>query len=66
LDHAARLLDRRAALGANQPLSDIAYACGFRDYAHFAKKFRQRFGHAPGAHAAGVASNWRQSNDPTY
>jgi AraC-like DNA-binding protein len=25
------------------PLSDIAYACGFRDYAHFARKFRQRF-----------------------
>ena len=64
LDHAARLLDRRAALGANQPLSDIAYACGFRDYAHFAKKFRRQFGHAPGALAAGAASNWRQSNDP--
>jgi AraC-like DNA-binding protein len=49
LDQAARLLHRRAELTANQPLSEIAYACGFRDYAHFARKFRHRFGHAPGA-----------------
>jgi AraC-like DNA-binding protein len=51
LDHAARLLHRRALLGKNQPLSEIAYACGFRDYTHFARKFRHRFGHAPGAHS---------------
>jgi AraC-like DNA-binding protein len=51
LDHAARLVNRRASLGANQPLSEIAYACGFRDYTHFARKFRHRFGHAPGAHS---------------
>jgi AraC-like DNA-binding protein len=51
LDHAARLLHRRALLGTGQPLSDIAYACGFRDYAHFARKFRHRFGNPPGAHA---------------
>jgi AraC-like DNA-binding protein len=49
LDHAAHLLGRRASLGTNQHLCEIAYACGFRDYAHFAKRFRQRFGHAPGA-----------------
>jgi AraC family transcriptional activator of tynA and feaB len=49
LDHAARLLHRRASVGASQPLSDIAYACGFRDYTHFARKFRHRFGCAPGA-----------------
>jgi AraC-like DNA-binding protein len=49
LDHAAHLLERRASLGTNQHLCEIAYACGFRDYAHFAKRFRQRFGHAPGA-----------------
>jgi AraC family transcriptional activator of tynA and feaB len=49
LDQAARLLHRRAELTANQPLSEIAYACGFRDYAHFARRFRHRFGHAPGA-----------------
>jgi AraC family transcriptional activator of tynA and feaB len=52
LDHAARLLHRRASLARNQPLSEIAYACGFRDYAHFARKFRQRFACAPGTHAA--------------
>jgi AraC-like DNA-binding protein len=51
LDHAARLLHRRALLGTGQPLSEIAYACGFRDYAHFARKFRHRFGNPPGAHA---------------
>ena len=49
LDQAARLLHRRAELAASQPLSEIAYTCGFRDYAHFARKFRHRFGHAPGA-----------------
>ena len=47
LDHAARLLHRRASLEANQPLSEIAYACGFRDYTHFARKFRRRFGYSP-------------------
>jgi AraC-like DNA-binding protein len=53
LDHAARLVNRRASLGTNQPLSEIAYTCGFRDYTHFARKFRHRFGHAPGAHVEG-------------
>ena len=41
LDHAAHLLHRRALLGTGQPLSEIAYACGFRDYAHFARRFQQ-------------------------
>jgi AraC family transcriptional regulator, positive regulator of tynA and feaB len=50
LDHAARLLNRRESLRSDQPLSEIAFACGFRDYTHFARKFRHRFGHAPGAH----------------
>jgi AraC family transcriptional activator of tynA and feaB len=53
LDHAAHLLKRHAALGASQALSEIACACGFRDYSHFARKFRHRFGHAPGAYSAG-------------
>jgi AraC-like DNA-binding protein len=49
LDQAARLLQRRASLGNGQPpLSQIAYASGFRDYTHFARKFRHRFGHPPG------------------
>ena len=52
LDHAARLLQRRATLGASQALGEIAYACGFRDYRHFARKYRHRFGHAPGARSA--------------
>ena len=51
LDHAAHLLHRRASLGTSQPLSEIAYACGFRDYTHFARRFRDRFGHSPGAAA---------------
>ena len=51
LDHAERLVHRRSSLGTSQPLSEIAYACGFRDYTHFARKFRHRFGHAPGAHS---------------
>jgi AraC-like DNA-binding protein len=52
LNHAARLLDRRSVLNTREPISAIAYACGFRDYTHFARKFRHRFGYAPGAHAA--------------
>jgi len=48
LDHAAHLIERRALTKADQPLGDIAYACGFRDYTHFARGFRQRFGRAPG------------------
>jgi AraC family transcriptional activator of tynA and feaB len=51
LDRAARLLHRRASLGTGQPLSEVAYACGFRDYTHFARKFRHRFGYSPSAHA---------------
>jgi len=51
LDQAARLLHRRGSLRASQPLSEIAYLCGFRDYNHFARKFRRRFGHPPGAYS---------------
>jgi AraC-like DNA-binding protein len=40
---------QKPSLGTGQPLSEIAYACGFRDYTHFARKFRQRFGYSPGA-----------------
>lgn len=52
LDHAARLLSHRESLRNAQPLSKIAYACGFRDYTHFARTFRSRFGYPPGAHSA--------------
>jgi AraC family transcriptional regulator, positive regulator of tynA and feaB len=50
LDHAERLLRRRAVLDTIQPISTIAYTSGFGDYANFARQFRNRFGHAPGAH----------------
>ena len=49
LDHAAHLIERRALMKTGEPLSEIAYACGFRDYTHFARGFRRRFGSAPGA-----------------
>jgi AraC-like DNA-binding protein len=49
LDQAARLLRRRMLLNTIQPISEIAYASGFRDYTNFARKFRRRFGRSPGA-----------------
>jgi AraC family transcriptional activator of tynA and feaB len=49
LDHAARLLQRRALVRSSQPLSGIADASGFRDYAYFARSFRRRFGCPPSA-----------------
>jgi AraC family transcriptional activator of tynA and feaB len=52
LDHAAHLLRRRGSLDPGQPLSQIAYSCGFRDYTHFARKFRRRIGCAPGAYSS--------------
>jgi AraC family transcriptional regulator, positive regulator of tynA and feaB len=57
LDHAARLIERRTLMKTGQPLSDIAYACGFRDYTHFARGFRRRFGTAPGAAGAGTTDS---------
>ncbi len=48
LDHAADLLQRRAALNTTQPISAIAYASGFGDYTNFARQFQKRFGHSPG------------------
>lgn len=52
LDHAARLLHRRSMFGNKQPLSEIAFASGFRDYTFFARKFRERFGCVPSAYIA--------------
>jgi AraC family transcriptional activator of tynA and feaB len=49
LDHAAHLLHRRILMQKRQPLSEIAYACGFLDYNNFARAFRHRFGYPPGA-----------------
>jgi AraC family transcriptional regulator, positive regulator of tynA and feaB len=58
LDHAARLIQRRAATRTEQPLSVIAYACGFRDYTHFARAFRNRFGYPPGVGGTRAAGNY--------
>jgi AraC family transcriptional regulator, positive regulator of tynA and feaB len=57
LDQAARSIMRRTSTKSGQPLSEIAYACGYRDYTNFARAFRQRFGHAPGLHVEGDAAN---------
>jgi AraC family transcriptional activator of tynA and feaB len=65
LDHAARLIERRMLIKTGQPLSDIAYACGFRDYTHFARGFRQRFGTAPGTIGAGATGHDRAAGDMT-
>jgi AraC family transcriptional activator of tynA and feaB len=64
LNHAARLLDRRKLLNTREPISAIAYACGFHDYTHFARKFRHRFGYSPGAHSAsqGRTAQGRSAN----
>jgi AraC family transcriptional regulator, positive regulator of tynA and feaB len=51
LDYAAGLLKRWSLLETSQPISEIAYASGFRDYTNFNRRFRRRFGHTPGAHA---------------
>jgi AraC family transcriptional activator of tynA and feaB len=51
LDHAAHLLRRRELLRTCQPISEIAYACGFADHTHFARKFRRQFGHTPGSYS---------------
>jgi AraC family transcriptional activator of tynA and feaB len=53
LDLAFRLVRRRNSMNTGQPLSQIAYACGFRDYHYFARAFRHRFGHTPGLAGTG-------------
>jgi AraC family transcriptional regulator, positive regulator of tynA and feaB len=57
LDHAARSILRRSSMKSGEPLSAIAYACGYRDYKNFARAFRQRFGHPPGVHVQGDDAN---------
>jgi AraC family transcriptional activator of tynA and feaB len=64
LNQAARLLDRRNLLSTSEPISAIAYACGFRDYTHFARKFRHRFGYSPGAHSAAQVSSGNAAVQP--
>jgi AraC family transcriptional activator of tynA and feaB len=50
LDHAERMLRRRAALHTRQPINEIAYRSGFNDYTHFKRLFRRRFGDTPIEH----------------
>jgi AraC-like DNA-binding protein len=53
LEHAAQLL----AIGTSAtglPLVEVAFASGYRDYAHFARHFRARFGTTPGAFRGGL------------
>jgi AraC family transcriptional regulator, positive regulator of tynA and feaB len=57
INYAASLLRRRAQMKNAFPLTEVAYACGFRDYVYFARMFRRQFGYPPGIHRAddGVA-----------
>jgi AraC family transcriptional regulator, positive regulator of tynA and feaB len=48
LERALRLIRTRNEMKSRQPLSTIAYSCGFRDYNYFSKVFRQHFGVSPG------------------
>jgi AraC-like DNA-binding protein len=63
LDHAARLLSRRKLAKSGQPLTEIAYACGFRDYAHFSRTFHIRFGCTPSAASEGHISGNELTRD---
>jgi AraC-like DNA-binding protein len=47
VEHAARLVQFMNLTKSGQPLSEIAYACGFQDYAHFTRAFRRKFGRSP-------------------
>lgn len=51
LDHALFLLRRREFLLTNELLSQISWACGYRDHNYFARVFRRKFGQSPGAYA---------------
>jgi AraC-like DNA-binding protein len=51
LDHAVRLVRLRNLTKSGQPLTDIAHLSGFQEYSHFARIFRDHFGHSPGAEA---------------
>jgi AraC family transcriptional activator of tynA and feaB len=57
LNQAARSIQRRTLMKSGQPLSEIAHACGYRDYSNVAHAFRQRFGHARGVHVQGDGAN---------
>jgi AraC family transcriptional activator of tynA and feaB len=62
LDRAAQLIRHRASMRTGQPLSVIAYGCGFRDYTSFSRAFRRRFGHPPGSTGAQTAADHRATD----
>jgi AraC-like DNA-binding protein len=62
LDHASQLLRQQTSIKASLPLAEVAYACGYRDYAHFARNFRARFGCAPGPSRSWISSGRRQAD----
>lgn len=47
LERAASILNEANPTNGNVPIAEIARACGYRDYAHFARQFRARFGRPP-------------------
>ncbi len=51
LDRARRLL--KSPAHAEMSITEIALACGFRDHAHFTRRFRERFGNPPSAYRGG-------------
>jgi AraC-like DNA-binding protein len=53
------------SLVIEEPWAEIAYACGFRDYTHFARKFRQQFGCSPGARCGDMVALSTEQAAPT-
>jgi AraC-like DNA-binding protein len=51
LEHASFLIRRRAFLHTNEFLSQISFACGYRDHNYFVRVFRRKFGKSPRAYA---------------
>ncbi len=50
-----RIAAARALLGGDQPLSEVALACGFYDQSHFTRAFKGATGVTPGQYRRGLA-----------
>jgi AraC family transcriptional regulator, positive regulator of tynA and feaB len=57
LNQVVRRIKRQERLKSGEPLSEIAFACGYRDFADFTRAFHQRFGHPPDIRAPGDDTN---------